>query len=191
VAAILLAAGAGTRFGSAKQLALVEGEPLVRRAARAAIASGCASVRVVLGAHAAQVEAALAGLEVQLVPNSDWEEGMASSIRAGIDAVAADHPRADAALLLLADQISVTSALLDTLIGLFEAGDADLVACAWAGTQGPPALFGRRFFSELEALRGDRGARSVLSAHREEVALVEFPEGDRDVDTPNDLGERR
>lgn len=187
IAAVLLAAGAGTRFGSAKQLAEVDGEPLVHRAATTALASGCSSVRVIVGAHREQVEAALAGLDVLIVANPSWEDGMASSIRVGIDAVAADIPRVEAAILLLADQVSVTPAVLDALIERFAAGDADLVACAYAGTQGPPALFGRRFFAELEELRGDRGARSVLSAHHGELALVDFPEGAHDVDTPADL----
>jgi molybdenum cofactor cytidylyltransferase len=165
----------------------MEGEPLVRRAAATALASRCSSVRVVVGAHAGPVEAALAGLDVTIVANPWWEEGMASSICAGIHAVAADIPRAEAALLLLADQVAVSPALLDELIERFESGDADLVACAYAGTQGPPALFGRRYFADLEELRGDRGARSVLSAHHGELALVDFPGGAHDVDTPADL----
>ena len=183
----MLAAGAGARFGSAKQLAEIDGECLVRRAANTALASTCASVRVVVGAHRAEVEAALEGIDIQLVSNPLWEEGMASSIRAGLQAVASDLPRADAALLLLADQVAVTPELLDALIERFETGEADLVACAYADTQGPPALFGRRFFAELEELRGDRGARSVLSGHRGELALVDFPGGTADVDTPADL----
>lgn len=142
---------------------------------------------VVVGAHRSVVENALAGLDVQIVFHAEWEDGMASSIRAGLDAVAADLPRADGALLLLADQVAVTPVLLDGLIERFETGDADLVACAYAATQGPPALFARRFFAELEELRGDRGARSVLSAHATEVALVDFPDGTHDVDTPADL----
>jgi molybdenum cofactor cytidylyltransferase len=77
--------------------------------------------------------------------------------------------------------------VLDALIERFATGDADLVASAYSGTQGPPALFGRRFFSELEELRGDRGARSVLSAHVDELVLVDFPEGAHDVDTAADL----
>jgi len=183
----LLAAGAGTRFGSPKQVAEVDGEALVRRAARSALASKCTPVVVVVGAHQGIVELALQGLDVQIVRHTGWEDGMASSIRAGLDAVAADLPRADGALFLLADQVAVTPALLDALIERFETGDADLVACAYDDTQGPPALFARKFFAELEELRGDRGARSVLSAHAAEVALVDFPAGTHDVDTPADL----
>lgn len=159
----------------------------MRRAARAALDSRCTSVVVIVGAHRSVVETALSGLDVQIVFHAEWEDGMASSIRVGLDAVAAELPRADGALLLLADQVAVTPALLDALIERFETGDADLVACAYADTQGPPALFARRFFAELEELRGDRGARSVLSAHAAEVALVDFPGGADDVDTPADL----
>ena len=186
----MLAAGASTRFGSPKQLAEIDGQPLARRAAEIARASACSSVRVVVGAHRDAVERTLAGSELQIVPNDDWEEGLASSIRAGIASLAAALPRPDAALLLLADQIAVSPALLDAVIGHFTSGEADLVACAYAGTEGPPALFARRFFPELGELRGDQGARRVLSAHADELALVDFPDGSRDVDSPADLPDR-
>jgi molybdenum cofactor cytidylyltransferase len=187
IAALVLAGGGSLRFGSPKQLARLEGESLVERAAGAALASRCEPVWVVLGAHAEAVAAAVRDLDVQTVHNVDWEEGLASSIRTGIDAAAVAHPETEALVLLLADQVRVTSELIDELVARFERGEGDLFACAFAATVGPPALFARRFLPELEALRGDQGARAILEAHADELVAVPFPEAEVDVDTPADL----
>jgi molybdenum cofactor cytidylyltransferase len=185
IAAIILAAGGSRRLGTPKQLLCIDGESLVRRAARVALASRCRAVFVVLGAHAAAVGAELDGLPLGRVTNRAWREGMGSSIRAGIASVARDRSF-DAALLLLADQPGVTAALIDRLANELDAGDADLVACTYAGTVGAPALFARRYFPALQALRGDRGAKSVLLAHADAVVQVPFPAAALDVDTHAD-----
>ena len=192
VPAVLLAAGASRRLGRAKQLETLEGEPLVRRAARAALGAGCEPVVVVLGAEAEAVAAALDGLALTLVRNEAWEEGMASSLGAGLAALGDAAPEARGALLLLADQPAVDAALLRRLLARFEeSGARRIVACAYGGGRGAPAVFPRTLFSELAALRGDRGAKPVLEAHRAEVLEVSFPEGELDVDTPADLARAR
>jgi molybdenum cofactor cytidylyltransferase len=186
VAAVVLAAGASRRMGSPKQLLRIEGRTLVRRAAETALASRCQGVTVVVGAAAEPVRRELLDLPLVVVENRDWERGMAGSIRAGIEAVLAAHPHSDAAILAPADQPRIDSALLDRLIEVFERGEHAIVACAYAGTAGAPALFARRFFGELTALSGDRGAKPILEARQSEVALVAFPEGATDLNTPED-----
>src|SRR5438093_994070 len=144
VAAVVLAAGGSSRMGSPKQLLGWNGESLVRRAAKMAIASRCMAVFVVVGAYAEAVAREIEDLPVTRVENPRWLDGMGSSIRVGVEAVAAAHPPFDAVLITLADQPAVTSALLDRLISAGEKAPAGLVACEYAGTIGAPALFAQR-----------------------------------------------
>jgi molybdenum cofactor cytidylyltransferase len=187
VAAVVLAAGGASRMGSPKQLLRVDGESLVRRATQAALSSRCAAVFVVVGAHAQTVLKEVDDLAVERVENRNWPEGLGASIRAGVEAVAATkEPFFDAALLILTDQVHVTTALLDRLIAAIEASPAGLVACEYGGTMGSPAAFSRRYFDSLCRLHGDHGAKAVLLAHAEAVLRIPFPEGAIDVDTPAD-----
>ena len=157
VSGVLLAAGASRRLGRAKQLLVWEGETLVRRAARAALDAGVDELIVVTGAERNAVVAALAGLDVRVVDNPGWPEGIGSSVAAGVRAASGAS-----VLLLLADQPGVDAALLADLIGAGEAGH-ERVACAYGGVIGVPALFSDP--SDLAALRelsGDRGAAHLL-----------------------------
>jgi len=173
-------------MGSPKQLLRIEGRTLVRRAAETALASRCQGVYVVVGAAAESVRREIPDLPLVVVENRCWERGMAGSIRSGIEAVLAARPDFDAAILAPVDQPRIHSALLDRLIEVFEGTEHGIVASAYAGTVGAPALFARRYFGELTALSGDRGAKPILEARRSEVASVPFPEGSTDLNTPAD-----
>jgi molybdenum cofactor cytidylyltransferase len=173
-------------MGSPKQLLRIEGSTLVRRAAETALASRCQGVYVVVGAAAESVRREVLDLPLVVVENRCWERGMAGSVRAGIEAVEAARPELDAAILAPVDQPRIHPALLDRLIEVFEGGEHGIVASAYAGTVGAPALFARRHFGELTALSGDRGAKSVLLAHPAETARVPFPDGSIDLNTPED-----
>jgi CTP:molybdopterin cytidylyltransferase MocA len=186
VAAVVLAAGGSARMGSPKQLLRLDDETLIRRALRTALASRCTLVFVVVGAAAEAVTGDIDDLPVEIVVNPSWADGMASSIRAGIEAVAAAEPRLDAALVMLADQPAVTVDILDRIVAAAEDAAAGLVACEYAGTLGAPALYARRHFDALRALRGDRGGKALLEAHRDTVVRVPFAPAAVDVDTPED-----
>lgn len=184
VAAIVLAAGGSTRMGRPKLALPVRGVPMIRRAAQAALESGCGEAVVVLGTHGDLYRALLDGLRIRMVENPEPGEGMGSSIRVGVEAISQD---ADGAVILLADQPFVTSSTIDRLIDAAAAG-ARIAASAYCATIGPPAYFHRGLFPELLALEGDRGARSVILAHPGEVVTVPLPEADAtDVDTRDDL----
>jgi molybdenum cofactor cytidylyltransferase len=158
LSAVLLAAGASRRLGHPKQLLVWRGDTLVRRAARAALGAGADELIAVTGASADDVAAALAGLDMRIVHNDRWPEGIGSSIAAGMRAMSGD-----AVLLLLADQPGVDAALLAQLVAGWRAGHAR-VACAYAGVIGVPALFADP--ADLAALRelsGDRGAQRLLA----------------------------
>ncbi|MDR7415504.1 MAG: nucleotidyltransferase family protein [Armatimonadota bacterium] len=177
----MLAAGSSRRMGQPKLLLRLGGKTLLRRAVETALAV-CGEVVVVVGPEADRMREELRDLPVTIVENPDHVLGLSTSLRRGIEAVA----DADAALLLLADQPALTPGHLRRLVEAWERTGARIVACAYRGTVGPPALFHRSLFGELRALRGDVGAKPVLEAHREEAVFLPLEEAALDVDTPED-----
>jgi molybdenum cofactor cytidylyltransferase len=186
ISIVILAAGGSRRMGRPKQLLLYRGKTMLRHVVETALATGCGGVFVVVGAHATQVRAEIAALPVTVVENSAWEQGMSSSLCAGLSAVQHSDSDVSAVLLLTADQPLISVPLLAGMIETFVSSGKDIVACSYAGTRGVPALFARTLFSELMTLNGDKGAKAVLQRHAGEVATVAFPEGACDVDTDAD-----
>ena len=182
--AVVLAAGASTRFGSAKQLVRVAGRPLLHIAVtRAAEVTGNALI-VVLGSGAVQLAPLLKHSPGSVVVNQDWREGIASSIRAGIARLpAACH----AAMLLLADQAAVTADDLRRLAGSWRKQPQHMAAALYGGACGAPAIFPRSSFRALTELRGDTGARALLRRNSERIVRVPMPSAAIDIDTPEDL----
>lgn len=185
LAAILLAAGSASRFGSPKQLAEIQGAPMVRRMAQAILACK-AELVVVTGAHNDEVAAALSGLQVRLAHNPFWKLGMGESIARGFRELSRQHHPPSAALLCLVDQPLVGPAQLQRLIEQHHAEPRRIVVSDHGETVGPPCLFPAEFYAELAQLSGARGARSVLQKHRDLVLTVQMPEAALDVDEPED-----
>lgn len=187
IAAVILAAGASSRLGAAKQLVEFRGEPLVRRAATAAIEAGAHPVIVVLGARAAEVSAALADLPgANVVMNERWDEGLASSLAAGVREAMRLDARCDGVLITTCDQPLVDGAALRELLDVFGDG-ARKVAAEYAQTIGVPAVVGRECFESLLELTGDAGAGRWLRARGTEVRRVPLPDAAVDVDGADDL----
>jgi molybdenum cofactor cytidylyltransferase len=182
---ILLAAGASTRMGEPKQLLSFQGQPLVVRAACAALESAAWPVIVVLGAHAEKVRPLLAPLPVLLVDNAAWAEGMASSLRAGLTALMRFSLSLDGALIGLCDQPYFSPSVIAQLRAAWCAPDG-IAAARYAERTAVPALFSRCYFPELLALTGAEGARRVLVQHAACVTAVDLPELAFDIDTPAD-----
>jgi molybdenum cofactor cytidylyltransferase len=182
--AVVLAAGASTRFGSPKQLVRVAGRPLLHSAiAHAADVAGSA-VSVVLGAHAAELTPLLTHSQALIVINRDWREGIASSIRAGVSRL---PPSCNAVLLMLADQAAITAEDLKRLVSTWRRQPDYIVAARYGMTTGVPAVFPRSVFSDLAALRGDMGARVLLQRNPDRVVRVPMASAAIDIDTPEDL----
>ena len=183
---ILLAAGSSSRMrGRDKLLEPVDGEPLLRRMARVALASSAAAVRVVLPPGGEARAAALDGLDVTQVTATAAAEGMAASLRAGLAEVAEGT---EAGIVMLADMPDVTSQMLDRLIAAFDPAEGHEIcrSVSASGVPGHPVLFGRRFFEALLDLSGDVGARAVVAQSPEFVHDVKTP-GEAaltDLDTP-------
>ena len=190
VAAIVLAAGASRRLGQPKQLLMLGGEALLERAIRLAGEAGAAPVLTVLGANREVILAAIELNRAVPVINNDWEHGIAASIQAGLESVDAIAPNAMAALILSCDQPRLTATHLRELIEAFAAQtEPPIVASAYAGVVGIPAVFPRLVFPHLIALRGDQGARAILAQPPCPLIAVPFPGGEVDIDQPEDLAQ--
>ncbi|MFF3452701.1 NTP transferase domain-containing protein [Streptomyces sp. NPDC002667] len=188
VAGLVLAAGGGRRLGGRpKALLPHRGRPLVEHAVGVLRAGGCARVHVVLGARADDVRerASLAGCV--LVDNPGWEEGMGSSLRAGLDSLAGSGARA--ALVSLVDQPGIGREAVARVLAAY-ASPMTLAAAAYDGERGHPVLFGADHWAGIAATAvGDRGARAYLKAHDDVITLVECGDVARayDIDTEADL----
>jgi molybdenum cofactor cytidylyltransferase len=199
VAAILLAAGAASRFRAAggveasKLVANFRGEPLVRSGASAALSSRAKKPLIVVTGHACdEIEAALSGIDATFVHNPDYASGLSSSLKVG---VAALPESAGGALILLGDMPSVSAKLLDRLIAAF-AGRPEALAVipVLGGERGNPALLSRALFAKVAMLEGDEGARRLLrQANPQHIVEVELDDAAiaLDVDTPEDLEKAR
>jgi molybdenum cofactor cytidylyltransferase len=183
--ALILAGGAGRRFGGGKLLAWFGGEPLIRRTAERIAAAGFAETLVVTGAGDAAIRAALAGLGCRIIHADDWEEGMAATLRTGIAAV---PPEAAGACVFLGDMPLVPVSLCPTLIqAASEAGYA--ARSRFEGKPGHPVAFTRAAFADLLTLEGDQGATALLKKRPGEVAYCETTDAGAllDIDTSEDL----
>jgi len=188
IAAIVLAAGRSTRMGAVNKLiADIGGKPLVRIAAEQALASRARPVIVVTGHQREKVESALQGLDVTVVHNPDYADGLGTSLRAGIAAV---PDTADGAIVCLGDMPQVDAGLIDKLLGAFDPERGALVVVPVIdGKRGNPVVWSRRFFKDLMSVQGDVGARYLIGSYAEAVAEVPVDSAAAltDVDTPESL----
>jgi len=177
-------------MGRPKQLLRIEDEALVTRMARRLIDLEPGSVMVVTGSASQAVNSQLTGLPINIVHNPRWEEGMASSLVAGVKNMPADI---EGVLIMLCDQWRVGLADLQELAQAWNADKTQIAAACWLedGRQviGPPAIFPRALFEELTILQGDGGARAVIEKHRDKASFVTMQNARFDLDEPADLEE--
>jgi molybdenum cofactor cytidylyltransferase len=190
VVGVVLAGGTSARFGEAnKLLADLDGEPLVRRAARTLLDADLAATVVVLGHEAEAVRAAVADLDVRTVRNPDYDDGLSTTVARGVRAAA--DADADAVVFLPGDMPTVDPRTVDRLVDAYRAGLGTAVAAAYRGRRGNPVLFDRRHFDALLAVTGDVGGRPVLlNSDRGALVATDDPGVVDDVDTTGDLGDR-
>ncbi|WP_246776668.1 NTP transferase domain-containing protein [Microvirga sp. VF16] len=191
VAAIVLAAGRGTRFGDEpKLLARLGGKALVRHVAEAAVGSSVDPVIVVTGHRSEEVEAALHGLPVQILHNALFAQGLSTSLKAGFSAL---PPRARAAIILLGDMPFVKADLIDALVvGWRERGEPAALIPTLNGRRGNPVVLSRDLQAAIEGLSGDIGAGPLLRGRSD---VLEWPITDpavaQDIDTREDFAKHR
>jgi CTP:molybdopterin cytidylyltransferase MocA len=192
IAGLVLAAGRSSRMGSLKVLLPIGGRPLVRFAIEAAGAAALDDVVVVVGRDGDLVADTITGFGIEgvrTVGNDDWRSGQASSLRAGLDAMA---PGTDAAVVMLADQPTIGAAAITAVVDAFRAGAGPVVQASYGGRPAHPTLLARPVWRELASLTGDVGAREAIAGHPEWRTLVEVG-GDvpADVDTQEDYERMR
>jgi molybdenum cofactor cytidylyltransferase len=187
VVAIVLAAGLGSRMGGDKMLAQVDGKPMIAITINNILESAVDEVIVVTGHDSHRVEAALAGMNLRFVNNPDYSKGLATSIRAGVEAAG----QADAVVICLGDMPRVKPQVVDRLIAAFNPVEhRSIVVPSCNNTFGNPVLWGAEHFARLMQLSGDKGARKLLAELADDVTEVEADAGVLlDADTPEALAQ--
>ncbi|MBA2692122.1 MAG: nucleotidyltransferase family protein [Rubrobacter sp.] len=183
VAAVLLAAGGGSRFGGGKLLAEFRGKPLVCHALEAIRESPVDGAFVVVGDRAGEVRKFVEPYGFSVVENAEWGRGQSTSVAAGLSALGSDF---DAAVVMLGDQPLVGAVAVGRLVRAFEEG-ASVAVATYGGKPRNPVLFSREVWPELMGeLRGDEGARGFLRARWDLVTEVHCD----DVANPSDVDTR-
>lgn len=189
VAAIILAAGPSSRLGQPKQLLGFAGEALLERALRLAKEAGASPVLVVLGANFAPICATIPFNEAIPVFNEKWEQGMSTSIHAGLNEADVRAPEATGALVMTCDQPRFSAGHLRSLLLAFTGAQSEptIVASNYAGIHGIPAIFPRSVYPKLHALHGDKGARALLAKPPCRIVALACSGCEVDIDLPEDL----
>ncbi len=180
---IILAAGESKRLGQPKQNLVFKGQTLLHRTIETGQQAQCKPIIVVLGANADLITPIA---KTQTLYNKDWQKGMASSITLGVEEIK-KNPSVQQVIIMLCDQPFADAKLLNALVDKQAETGKPIVACAYNGTIGVPALFERSLFGELLQLQGNEGAKKILLAHPNDVAVIPFEKGSIDIDTPGDF----
>jgi molybdenum cofactor cytidylyltransferase len=183
---VILAAGSSSRLGKPKQLLSYENKSFIQNIASEAIKADLYPIVIVTGANAEQVSLALNKKDEEIVYNEHWQQGMASSIVAGISKMLLLDDNVEAALIAVCDQPFVTAELLQALINKKAETGKGIVACTYADTAGTPVLFDRKYFIDLQQLKGEEGAKKLLKLYEADLVTVSFPQGSIDIDTEAD-----
>ena len=172
-------------MGRPKQLLPVGNRPLLRQVAEGLLGPPVTALIVVLGANAKEIAGCLEGLSVHVVINDGWEEGMGSSIRVGMEALAAVVPDSSGVVIALGDQPEISAIHVNRLLEVHRKTGRSIVASEFGGKLMPPAFFSANYLPSLRALRGDAGARSLFGVHVNDIATVATDQAD-DLDTAAD-----
>jgi len=183
---IILAAGRSSRFGKTKQLLNFNGKTLLQHVIEEATKAGASPIVVITGANASEVSASITDKKINTVFNKDWSEGMASGIVMGVIKINELDSSIEKIIIAVCDQPFVTAAIFEQLDQLQKKSGKHIVASGYSNTVGTPVLFTRKYFDQLLGLKGDTGAKKILETYRDDVATIEFPQGNIDIDTQKD-----
>ena len=187
IGCILLAAGGSRRLGQPKQLPMYERKTLLRRAAETVCLSRYRPAVAVLGSWAGDARAEIEDLPIHAVINENWEQGLSSSISAGLNFLTRIDPGLLAVLITLCDQPLITELDLDSFAEKSFRSGAAIVAAEYENAVGVPALFSAALFPDLLTLKGDKGARGLIRDKHGSVLTIPLPAANIDIDNPSDL----
>ncbi len=186
ISILIIAAGQSKRLGKPKQLLTYEGKTLINRLIEIVRSAGELPITLVLGAFAEEIIHQLPDTDLQLVLNPHWEEGMGRSISAGVSHIMQYNPEVDGIIIMVCDQPYITADEISGLIREQRKTGKSIVACAYNGILGTPALFLKEIWKDLLALKGDMGAKKLIGNHEADVSVLYFEKGVLDIDTPQD-----
>ena len=183
---LLLAAGSSSRLGRSKQLLKVDSESLLLRSSNLSLQVS-KNVFVVLGSNFEEHVQSIKHLSVAIVENKEWERGIGSSLKAGLRQIVEKNPETKSVIILVCDQPLLTSSHLSKLAEVGEATNKLIVSSLYNNVLGVPALFKKELFNELLKLDDSEGARKLIQQKKNDVEIVDFPRGEIDLDTPEDV----
>lgn len=186
-ATIVLAAGSSSRMGQSKQLISIAGETLLQKTLNAAVQVGCPKILVVTGANREVIQSTLKSTVAEFVHNPEWENGMGSSLKCGLNFVMSHFPQAEAVLFLVCDQPLLNAEHLKKIVEEFKITKSPIVASFYSGKNGVPVLFHKSLFHRLLAIDDHHGAKKIIAQYPTLVKSIDFPNGAVDLDTPEDL----
>lgn len=181
IGVIIVAAGSSSRLGQPKQLVMHKGKSLLQHTIDEAKKVDPAELIVVVGARREEMDEHIR--ETKVVYNEHWAQGMGSSIAKGVKSLMGSI---DAILILQCDQPSLNSEHLHKLLDEAR-NNNEIVISEYKNGSGPPCCFSKKYFSELEGLAAEFGARSIVKRYIAEVVKIPFEDGEFDIDTPADL----
>jgi molybdenum cofactor cytidylyltransferase len=186
---LILAAGSSSRLGQPKQLVKFKGKTLIENVAEIALKIS-EEVLIVLGANSEMIGEQLSSLgdNVSTVYNPDWQEGMGTSIRLGIEIL---EKKSDVVIILLSDQPFISQELLQKMVQTFAKNQKPIVSCVYDDELGVPMLFDKTVFPSLLTLKGEKGAKSILAQFENKISTIDFKEGRIDIDKPEDMKKLR
>ena len=173
-------------MGQPKQLLSYRGQTLLSNVIQCAIASSCSSVIVILGANADKIKPEIAQLPLTIVKNTQWYQGISSSIRCGITYIQNHFLNINGVVFLTCDQPFISTEIIEQLINTYNSTNKPIIASQYEKTIGIPALFSRSLFSQLMKLEGDHGAKKIINKYPYLVNKIDFPQGKIDLDTFED-----
>ena len=183
---VILAAGGSSRFGALKQLLEYEGQSFLKRAVGSALELHAKEVLVVHGLKATKCQREISSYDVVNVINNNWKNGLSSSLVLALKSASAETK---AILVMLCDQPLINCQQLELLIEKWKQNPDKIIASAYADTVGVPAIIPSSYFDEIKKLKGDAGAKLILSGHSEDLLTVAIPDAEVDIDTEKDFAE--
>ena len=184
-AIIILAAGNSSRLGRPKQLLPYRNKTLLQVVSDAALQTPFRPVTIVLGAYKNEIAKQIHGT-VNYVFNDHWQEGMASSIAAGLAATLELSPGIQQVIIAVSDQAFISQEIFEQLHQQQQLSDKGIVASRYGKIAGTPVLFSKKYFTDLLSLKGDSGAQSILKTYPEDIETITFEKGEMDIDTEED-----
>ncbi len=182
---LILAAGNSSRLGQPKQLLKFKGKSLLQHVAEQALAATPFTV-VVTGSNHTEIKKEIENLNILSVENAYWNEGMGTSINVGLNEILAVFPAMENVIISVCDQPFIEASVFEALISEQERSQKGIVASAYSGTSGTPALYTKKYFKTLSGLSGHEGAKKLLNRFREDTAEISFDRGAVDIDTIED-----